>query len=48
MKQKLLEIVIAIPAIAGLGYHAGLYMVNVLAVGVLPYLVRYLWINRPR
>ncbi len=47
MKQKVIELLIALPAIVGLGYHGGMYMVNVLIVGVLPYLGRYLWKNNP-
>jgi len=47
MKQKVIELLIALPAIIGLGYHGGMYMVNVLIVGVLPYLGRYLWKNNP-
>lgn len=47
MKQKAIELLIALPAIAGLGYHAGMYMVNVIIVGVLPYLAKYLWNNNP-
>lgn len=47
MKQKVIEIVIALPAIAGLGYHAGVYIVNIIVIGVIPYMVRYLWKTNP-
>jgi hypothetical protein len=47
MKQKLIELVIALPCILVLGYEGGKFMVNILLICVLPFLGRYLWANNP-